>query len=196
VVRSHHGSPFVSSTRAARQPPPAGRRWEPAPEPGKPASRVTLASSLFASRHLLEASGRLMGGAEQSMRDAAAKEEGQAIRINPPYHRSDAERWLRGHAIAGRRVGAVYPEGCALRGKASRRRSPALNNGSAARKSGRTRNASEESRKGSDGEWFFSLRGGFAGCGTANAPPETHSTPASKSRELPQTTDMIRGKHV
>ena len=27
------------------------------------------------------------------MLDAAAEEKGQPIRINPPYHRPDAERW-------------------------------------------------------------------------------------------------------
>ena len=34
------------------------------------------------------------------MLDAAAEEKGQPIRINPPYHPPDAERWsLGGHNL-------------------------------------------------------------------------------------------------
>jgi hypothetical protein len=64
VVRSHHGSPFVYRHLLRHRPPPAGRRQEPAPEPGEPASRIATASSIR-SRPLLVASGRLMGRAEQ-----------------------------------------------------------------------------------------------------------------------------------
>ena len=63
-------------------------------------SGLRIFTGLLASRHLLVASRGLMRGTEKSMLDAAAEEKGQPIRINPPDHPRDAERWsLGGHNL-------------------------------------------------------------------------------------------------